>query len=55
LELTMLDRLRELLRGTPGTSQLYREKTLWDNWLMLVLLVAVYSLDVALRRLAGLT
>ena len=55
LELTMLDRLRELLQGTPGTSQLYREKTLWDNWLMLVLLVAVYSLDVALRRLAGLT
>ena len=55
LELTALDRLRELLRGTPGTSQLYREKTLWDNWLMLVLLVSVYALDVALRRLAGLT
>jgi len=55
LELTQLDRLRELLQGTPGTSQLYREKTLWDNWLMLVLLVGVYSLDVALRRLAGLT
>jgi hypothetical protein len=54
LELTQLDRLRELLKGTPGTSQLYREKTLWDNWLMLVLLVGVYSLDVALRRLAGL-
>jgi hypothetical protein len=55
LELTALERLRSLLRGTPGTTQLYREKTLWDNWLMLVLLVLVYSLDVALRRLAGLT
>ena len=29
--------------------------TIWDNWLTLLVLVLVYSLDVGLRRLTGLT
>jgi hypothetical protein len=30
------------------------DQSLWDNWLVLGVLVAVYSLDVALRRFGGL-
>ena len=29
--------------------------SLWDNWLMLGLLIFLYSLDVGLRRLTGLS
>jgi hypothetical protein len=32
-----------------------REATLWDNWLMLALLIGIYSIDVGLRRLIGLS
>jgi hypothetical protein len=31
------------------------DRTIWDNWLVLTVLVAVYSLDVALRRFGGLS
>jgi hypothetical protein len=34
---------------------LHREASLWDNWLMLTLLVVIYSIDVGLRRLSGLS
>ncbi|HEV3006429.1 MAG TPA: hypothetical protein VGX78_18305, partial [Pirellulales bacterium] len=43
------------LVGEPKTVELHREASLWDNWLTLTLLVFVYSLDVGLRRLAGLS
>jgi hypothetical protein len=43
------------LVGEPKTVELHREASLWDNWLTLSLLVFVYSLDVGLRRLAGLS
>ncbi|MCY2968234.1 MAG: hypothetical protein NT069_32160 [Planctomycetota bacterium] len=55
LELSSLATLPEKLKGEPSISHLYREKTMWDNWLMLVLLVVLYSVDVGLRRLVGLT
>ncbi len=32
-----------------------RTHTIWDNWIVLALLVGVYSLDIALRRMAGLS
>jgi hypothetical protein len=43
------------LRGEVRQTPLHREATVWDNWLTLVLLVGVYSIDVGLRRLAGLS
>jgi hypothetical protein len=42
------------LKGETKRSPFKRESSLWDNWLVLALLVGVYSLDVALRRLSGL-
>ena len=48
LELTALERLRELLRGTPGTSQLYREKTLWEQHRLAILAALfVFALQTA--------
>lgn len=55
LELTALASLSSRLKGEPTSVRLNREKTLWDNWLMLVLVVGVYAIDVAIRRLSGLT
>jgi hypothetical protein len=43
------------LVGEAKTVELHREAPIWDNWLTLTLLVFVYSLDVGLRRLAGLS
>jgi hypothetical protein len=43
------------LKGEPKTISLHREASLWDNWLMLTLLVVIYSVDVGLRRLSGLS
>jgi hypothetical protein len=55
VELTDLASIPPELQGETKKIQLRREATIWDNWLMLVLLVTVYSLDVGLRRLAGLS
>jgi len=57
-EIVQLDDLATItgkLVGEPKTVELHREASLWDNWLTLSLLVFVYSLDVGLRRLAGLS
>lgn len=43
------------LAGQSRTTRLHREASIWDNWLMLSVLVVIYSLDVGLRRLAGLS
>jgi hypothetical protein len=43
------------LKGESKLIQVHREATLWDNWLTLAVLMFIYSLDVALRRLAGLS
>ncbi len=55
LELPELGTLSEKLKGEPRFSEVPRETTLWDNWLMLGLLIFLYSIDVGLRRLMGLT
>ena len=55
IELTDLASIPEKLKGETQSSHLYREATIWDNWLTLTLLVCVYSVDVGLRRLAGLS
>ena len=43
------------LKGEPKLTHIHREATLWDNGLTLALLVVIYTLDVGLRRLAGLS
>jgi hypothetical protein len=43
------------LKGEAKTTTLHREAEIWDNWLMLSLLILIYSVDVGLRRLAGLS
>jgi hypothetical protein len=42
------------LKGETKFLAVHREASIWDNWLTLVLLVVIYSLDVGLRRLRGL-
>lgn len=55
VELTDLASIPDKLKGEVRTSHLYREASIWDNWMTLMLLVIVYSVDVGLRRLVGLS
>jgi len=44
------------LKGEPKvTKRPPSEATIWDNWMVLAVLVVVYSLDVGMRRLGGLS
>jgi hypothetical protein len=43
------------LKGEPKTISLHREASIWDNWLVVTVLVLIYSIDVGLRRLSGLS
>ncbi len=56
IELYNLASLTDELKG--DTTQIQRSPppaSLWDNWLTLTALVLLYSLDVGLRRLRGLS
>ena len=55
LELDRLASLPPLLKGQAMKTRRQDQATIWDNWLMLVLLVLVYSIDVGIRRLMGLS
>jgi hypothetical protein len=55
LELHELSSLPERLKGSSKVLSIHREASLWDNWLVLVLIICLYSVDVGLRRLAGLS
>jgi len=55
VELPELSSIPERLKGETRLSAAHREATIWDNWLTLALLIFIYSLDVGLRRLAGLS
>jgi hypothetical protein len=55
VELPDLAAIPEQLKGEVKLTSLHREAPLWDNWLTLALLMFIYSLDVGLRRLAGLS
>src|SRR5262249_4421425 len=54
VELTDLAKMPQWLPAEPDHSAIYREELIWDNGLTLLLLVLLYSLDVGLRRRAGL-
>jgi hypothetical protein len=55
VELPNLGSVVDQLKGETSVTERHRESTLWDNWLTLALLVGLYSLDVGLRRLSGLS
>jgi len=55
VELYDLAQIPAVLKGESSLTQVHREASLWDNWLTLVVLMFLYSFDVALRRLAGLS
>jgi hypothetical protein len=55
VELYDLAKVPDLLQGETKRIAFHREATLWDNWLLLVVLMLTYSVDVGLRRLAGLS
>jgi hypothetical protein len=55
VELPDLGTVPDQLKGEAKHTERHREATLWDNWLTLILLVVLYSIDVGLRRLTGLS
>lgn len=54
VKLSELGSIPEKLKGEAELQSLHREATIWDNWLILSLLIVVYSVDVGIRRLMGL-
>jgi hypothetical protein len=55
VELPDLATIVDKFKGEIKLTQLHRETTIWDNWLTLAILIILYSVDVGLRRLAGLS
>ena len=55
IPLDQLGSLERRLTGTTLSTTRQDQATLWDNWLVLVILVLVYSIDVGIRRLMGLS
>jgi hypothetical protein len=55
IDLADLGSIPDKLKGEATTSEIHREASVWDNGLTLGLVIVLYSLDVALRRLAGLS
>ena len=55
VELTELPSIEKRLEGDSKFHDLHREASLWDNWLTLALLVTLYTIDVGIRRLMGLS
>jgi hypothetical protein len=55
IELPDLASIPDRLQGETKLVSLHREAPLWDNWLTLAVLMLIYSVDVGLRRLAGLS
>ncbi len=55
VELPDLATIEEKLQGESKFTEMHREVSLWDNWPVLALLIFLYSLDIGLRRLTGLS
>jgi len=55
LQLGQIGQLRDKLEGETVQWVRTHEEEIWDNWLGLLLLVALYCTDVGLRRMMGLT
>jgi hypothetical protein len=55
VELPELAGIADRLQGESKYTELHREASLWDNGLTLAILIFLYSLDVGIRRLVGLS
>ncbi len=55
VELPDLASVADRLQGESKYTELHREASLWDNGLTLAVLIALYCVDVGLRRLMGLS
>ncbi len=55
VELPEIASIAGRLEGESKFTELHREASLWDNQLTLLVLIFLYSLDVGLRRLVGLS
>jgi hypothetical protein len=55
VELPDLATIVNELKGEAKTIAVHREVSLWDNWLVLIVIALVYCLDIGARRLAGLS
>jgi hypothetical protein len=55
VDLPDLASIADKLKGETKFTELHREASLWDNWLTLAVLIFLYTLDVGLRRLMGLS
>jgi hypothetical protein len=55
VEVGNLASIPERLSGDVKLIELHREESIWDNWFVLSLLVLIYSVDVGIRRLSGLS
>lgn len=55
VELSDLSSIEDRLKGESKYTELHREASVWDNWLVLALLIGLYTVDVGLRRLMGLS
>jgi hypothetical protein len=55
LELSSLAEIPDYLTGESRLSEVHREADLWDNWITLAILICLYSVDIGLRRLLGLS
>ncbi len=53
--LDQLSSIPDQLKGEVKRIDVHRESTIWDNWLVLLILVTVYCVDIGLRRLSGLS
>jgi hypothetical protein len=55
VELSEVGSLGDRLQGETKYFELHREASVWDNGLTLALLIFLYSLDIGIRRLVGLS
>jgi hypothetical protein len=55
IPLDQLATIPKQLQGEVKRIDVHREASIWDNWLVLTLLVIVYCVDIGLRRMAGLS
>jgi hypothetical protein len=55
LELEELSTLPDKVSGEPQLEEVHHEATIWDNWLILLMLTSIYVTDIGMRRMTGLS
>ena len=55
LELDELGSLADKLQVKKEHEEIHHETTVWDNWVLLLLLLSIYGTDIGIRRVTGLS